>query len=357
MRQEGRADMSTGSLIAGVPLDDVYQIQAHTVSDTLTAAESGKLCTNRGAGAEVILTLPASPPTGTWFRFRRIATFSLKVTPPAGVPLRYSAGARPAGFFLQLATDEAGFRAVYDGTDWDVSDEQGTLTPEFTPTDAAGLQLWLDASDASTKTLTTGDVTQWDDKSTNAYAFTVPVGGNAPLDSTMNGIGAIYFDDANVESLSTATAVVSGAPVEVWVAGTSLAGSFSTYIAISQADYLDASHILQLNRGTGNIQWIDTAASVTGFAERYPAYGNLEQTFHGRSASTTSRYAAVDGVDSTESTTSIVTSGMTVTTIGFSPGLGRYLDGRIGEILVYNQAVSSGDRASIEAYLAAKWVP
>lgn len=42
--------------------------EAHTGDDTLTAAETGSLHTNRGAGGTVVLTLPAAT-AGLWFSF------------------------------------------------------------------------------------------------------------------------------------------------------------------------------------------------------------------------------------------------------------------------------------------------
>ena len=129
-RQLGVVGLDAGSLIGGVALDAVYQIQAHTASDTLTAVESGKLNTNRGASGVVLLTLPTAPVAGTWFAFRRIATFAFRVVPPVGVSLRYSSGAMATAEYLEMAADESGFAAVYDGTDWLLHDEFGTLTQE-----------------------------------------------------------------------------------------------------------------------------------------------------------------------------------------------------------------------------------
>lgn len=55
-------------------------------NDTLTAAETGKLCTNIGATGAVVLTLPAAA-ANLWFRFMRVAAFALRIQPPAGAAI------------------------------------------------------------------------------------------------------------------------------------------------------------------------------------------------------------------------------------------------------------------------------
>jgi hypothetical protein len=56
--------------------------------------------------------------------------------------------------------------------------------------------LWLDASDISTITESSGAVSQWNDKSGNGYNFTQSTGINQPTTGTqtINGLNAIDFD-------------------------------------------------------------------------------------------------------------------------------------------------------------------
>ena len=56
-------------------------IEAHTVDDTLTEAESGSIHTNRGATGVITLTLPAAAAEGTKFTFAVQAAQQFRVDP------------------------------------------------------------------------------------------------------------------------------------------------------------------------------------------------------------------------------------------------------------------------------------
>ena len=55
-----------------------------TASDTLTAAEAGKWCTNISAAATVMLTAPASPNLNDTFTLERVAGYAFRFKPGSG---------------------------------------------------------------------------------------------------------------------------------------------------------------------------------------------------------------------------------------------------------------------------------
>ena len=69
----------------------------------------------------------------------------------------------------------------------------------FVPTDIANLLTWHDASDLSTITLTSGFVSQWDDKSGNGNHLVQGTGSKRPGSGveSINGLNAIDFDGTN----------------------------------------------------------------------------------------------------------------------------------------------------------------
>ncbi len=81
---------------------------------------------------------------------------------------------------------------------------------EWLPTDTTSTVAWYDADDTSTITLSGAQVTQWNDKSTNAYHATTLV-GTAPMytasDSALNSMGSIGYEPDNdvVRHLNTPT--------------------------------------------------------------------------------------------------------------------------------------------------------
>lgn len=73
-----------------------------------------------------------------------------------------------------------------------------------------GFSAWLDASQASTLTLSGSDVVEWRDVTINGYDFTVP--SNAPTYNAtgFNGKPTIAFASASSQSLSAGDKLVSG---------------------------------------------------------------------------------------------------------------------------------------------------
>lgn len=73
----------------------------------------------------------------------------------------------------------------------------------FTPLDLSPV-LWLDASDESTITESSGSVSQWDDKSGNGYHATQGVGASQPTTgaTTVNGLNVLdtNYDFMNLDS-------------------------------------------------------------------------------------------------------------------------------------------------------------
>ena len=104
-------------------------IEAHTVDDTLTEAESGSIHTNLGATATVTLTLPASAPVGTVFYFAVQAAHELRID-PGSATIRDDSGqtagkyksADAIGETLCLVADESG--------DWVTIAKNGSWTEE-----------------------------------------------------------------------------------------------------------------------------------------------------------------------------------------------------------------------------------
>jgi len=109
-------------------------VSEKTADYQLLASDSGTLFTNRGDGNTLVLTCPAvTSPTLTvgWnITVRRLASFALRVAPKATENIRYSAGALAVNKYLECGSDEATFRVTWDGTEFLVDQENGTLNAE-----------------------------------------------------------------------------------------------------------------------------------------------------------------------------------------------------------------------------------
>jgi len=92
---------------------------------------SGALVTNRGASGAVVAALPSAADLGTGlpsWPFRALS-YALRIDPGTAENLRYSGGAMAAGEYLELAA-ESSCIVTWDGTEWIVTAETGTLTEE-----------------------------------------------------------------------------------------------------------------------------------------------------------------------------------------------------------------------------------
>ena len=89
------------------------------------------------------------------------------------------------------------------------------VTPVLPP-GIAGCQLWLDAADSSTITLSSSSVTQWNDKSGNGRNYATL--GNSPVYSKIDGGGVTFNNGQAMSNLSTWTG--NGAGVDIFIVTT-----------------------------------------------------------------------------------------------------------------------------------------
>jgi hypothetical protein len=231
----------------------------------------------------------------------------------------------------------------------------GAAAP-FAPTDIAGLQLWLDASDdAAFDTGVNGGaaVANWFDKSGNARTFTQATAADKPSreDSVQNGKRGVLFQQSNTEYMLCTTTLTN------FIA----AGAYTLFMVVKNVSVAAAGVYIALFGDTGLRMSIfnnGDAGTVT--------VGNNDTQYLGETDTTglhliRARHdaGALKWQLDAGSETSLA-SGNT-TTLTNAMRLGRseqdldYYDGYILEALLYNVVVASGDRTSIFGYLNSKW--
>lgn len=210
------------------------------------------------------------------------------------------------------------------------------------PIDVLGCELWLDAADKNTLTLSGSNVTQWNDKSGNANHAS---GGTSPTYTTnavvFNGT-THYLTTPYSASLSIETFYFVGT-----LTGSTSAGDYHTIVASSAnggrhvftggtALFVNSQNV-QAGPTGGTI----TANQITLFQYNRSLGNAISLLLNGNSIATGSLNA--------------YTTGLT-TWIGRWPGsTTQNWEGSIHEIIGYNRALSVGERQLIEGYLAQKW--
>jgi len=224
----------------------------------------------------------------------------------------------------------------------------------FSPTQISGIRLWLDASDATTLTLSGSNVTQWRDKS--GLGFHAIGAGNPVYNAASNRIqfngSSSYFSNLSY-SLTLASRsiffVMSSDVTTNFVAGIFPQIPNPT----SQNDYLSTTG-LSIEVTGGNVGFIGSNQYAGVISNSpVPPLGIYNDNMNGRQGST-----YFNGSNTTNATANYDAG----TAIGYALGArwssgisANYLNGYIYEVIVFNRPVSTSERQQIEGYLAWKW--
>lgn len=235
---------------------------------------------------------------------------------------------------------------------------------EFSLTSIAGCQLWLDAADSTTITTVTG-VSQWNDKSGNAYNLTQGTTGSQPTrtENLLNFLSNNHLNipQAAVNNLSTWSIFFVINPI-----------SSTNWIMVKQKNGVNTFNVLSMtyntNSGggpqtgsTGFLYWrsfnagsqlASTGAITTSTLQLcnltydgtnlyFYKSGVLEKTTGGS-------FAIPNDTSSTNYTMGIWIQDGTIINSTIT-------NFRLGEMIVYNSFLNTTQRQQIESYLAQKW--
>lgn len=245
----------------------------------------------------------------------------------------------------------------------------------FNPLSISGCQLWMDAADTATISVSGSAVTQWNDKSGNSRNFAQSTAGNRPSSGTrtQNGKNIIDFDgtdDRLVSTSATSTwtflhngteytcffAVVKDGDAYMDIMGNNGNASANTGAVFSEANSLRLNTFVSRGvSGTAVIDNISSSNTVSGFhywsAQAKPSDG----TAANRSEM---KYKNGSAIRNNGQTGAVNTGTASFDlTIGDSKGNTTSLpyNGGIGEILIYNSYLSGADVTKVSDYLALKW--
>ncbi len=221
------------------------------------------------------------------------------------------------------------------------------------------LELWLKADSgveelASDPAENADAVLNWLDNTINSNDATQATGLNQPIftENAINFNPTVDFDGTNHEMLATTAS-----------------NATMTIFAVAEGTYNTTKHLLNLNGGVGNATVSIEQTSSVAFQGRYfdgavptgvvpttiadgvPFLVNYDFV----AGSNSQLYDA--GVAQTAASTNANTLPASLTAgIGTHPtNTGRRWDGGIAEMVVFNQALTSGERDQVESYLAIKY--
>lgn len=226
----------------------------------------------------------------------------------------------------------------------------------FSPANLAGLTLWLDAADSRTVTRTGSTVTQWLDKSPNAYAGTFTAGRNFTYElAVQNGLNCVRTATGQTMIITNFVLGPFMSIFKVYYPINTAAGS--PFIEHSQDTnsfsgfYFHAQTNGQFGiRNTSGFSFISVPTT---------AISNTWQLIQGINQDVTSSSNMTLYVNGTFSSGLPSITGTNVTS-------NLYINGRdntntlsypayLAEIIIYNRGLSGDDRRRVEGYLMRKW--
>ncbi len=221
-----------------------------------------------------------------------------------------------------------------------------------------GLQVWLDMADTSTITQVAGAVSQINDKSGNGNNATQGVGAAQPGTggATQNGKNVLTFDGGDWMSIVNSASINLAGSCTFFLVGnlTNTTGTARTYLAKNvndsyrlRVDQTTNFPWLLLNDGSGLTTYTGNLAVTIGSAVILTTVvdiGNNVKFFQNGADFGTS---AISQASITQSSNPLI--------IGSIDGFSEFWLGSIGEILIYDRALSVSETTQINRYLSNKW--
>jgi hypothetical protein len=232
----------------------------------------------------------------------------------------------------------------------------------FRPTDISGLQMWLDANDGfAVNANEFGTVLSWENKGDLSGVF--DLSGTADVrygDNFINGLNvvtfnadaymlgsyAMNFQDRSMFFVSRRNQDISGGTF-TWLTSDT-AGGLESGISESSGVY---SYLIAKHPGFSVQLDFDTTTNTTGYAEL--------ATFINSSTDISNNYVALNGTSQSIVVNNLA-SGYNTSLINYY--LGNYFGGStlpndydLCELIIYDNVLTTDQRATVEGYLIKKW--
>jgi hypothetical protein len=330
-----------------------YSTNGYITSSTVTTTTSKNVLSN--PSQPLVISTLAPFPTNIQLISATTTSLTFSFTAP-------TTGSTPTGYVPYIngsAGTGSGTPSSYTisdlsgSTSYSVAMGASITTAGFSPTSITGCLLWLDASDNTSITYSSGSsINQWLDKSGSNNNATQSTTSLMPTYGTMsNGKNAINFSTGKCLSAPT---VSLSTTYSVFVIGYTLIPQTYQYLLNFNNS---VSGLFQFGTGgdrnfltsVGITSWNDSTTNSPSSA--VASLCMMEMTNNGTSSGLIPYF---------NGTTMSAKNGTTISqsdlTIGarFSKD-GYFWNGYLAEIIIYNSVLSTSDRQKIEGYLAWKW--
>jgi hypothetical protein len=245
--------------------------------------------------------------------------------------------------------------------------DAGAVTPVNDPRDITGCVLWLDGADSSSTGMTLNGslVETWKDKSGGGRDFTASGTARPTLTpSAINSRSAVTFNGSSTTMAGNAAAEsvirnLAGYTIFTAVRTASVAGGERFAFGVGSTILVRTGQQDSRPLIAGRRLYADTLKSITdgsGTLTTGTAFIQTAVVNHSSQSLTGVRNGLVFATDATYMAAGTSQNNDAPTSVGTQGG-GTYgfWNGEIAEIIVFNTALSTANRARVEAYLAQRW--
>jgi len=211
----------------------------------------------------------------------------------------------------------------------------------FNPKQIPNLALWLDATDNSTFSFSSGsNVSQWNDKSSNGYNFTTVTG--TPTLSLDSGNVGVFFSNARTDLMRSISATIPFT-----------AGITNLFVIAKLLNPVNYAYIVDFGISQ-DFSLRFNGGSLLNYADVfYTQLMNINGTITNQNTlilngiSNINTYELYDGIVNRSGTSNLQLS---------SAFVARYMNGYINEVIMYNNSnFTNFQRQTVEGYLAWKY--
>jgi hypothetical protein len=223
------------------------------------------------------------------------------------------------------------------------------VTRPFNPLDVSGCSLWFDADDNRTLTLSGSNVTQWNDKSGNGHTATASGAARPTYSSSSRYL--LFNGISNALTLSTGALPSGNSAYSIFIVAYTVNAANPQWILSAGVEA--TNQLLGVFFFTTNAVWhswyINEYAVNNSITNGVPSIINVNY-------STTRTTITNGGTPTTNNPNATRNNSTSGHFIGRLPTAEvQFLNGGIGEIVIFSREISTGERQQVELYLAEKW--